>query len=95
MIYELECNKCNDIIELDASIKDHESLIKPGIEHGLCGGRYFQIFTKVDRPAIREPFPKGLNENMAPNPVFIRDKIHARDIGQEWGTGSKWVDNDM
>lgn len=94
MIYQMECDRCGKNTEMHCHLVEHETLIKPGWPC-QCGGRVRQVLVNSGIAFAREAFPKGEWEHVADDPVFIRDKAHLKDVCEEHGNISKFVEDDM
>lgn len=96
MRYDVKCEGCGDEIEVTCSLEEHEWRIKPGFKCA-CGALYKQVFNAPRSVFAREGFPKGDPrwEHVTPDPVYIRDKYHLRDLCQEQGAVSHFLENDM
>jgi len=94
VIYEMQCDKCGAVDDVQATLAQHEVLVKPGIRCS-CGGMFRQIFTAVRGVFAREGFPKGDPqwEHASPDPLYIRDKVHLRDVCQEHGNVSRYLED--
>lgn len=95
MIYTKECLDCGEAREISCRISEHETIVKPDTICPSCGGRERQVIENSLEIRHRSPFPKGLNDNCTyGDPIYLRDKSHARDVLAERGLGSKFIDDD-
>lgn len=94
MIYEMECSDCKAYTTICCSIGRHETEVKPGLPC-RCGGTMRQIFTQVKAVFAREGFPKNDPrwEHASNDGVPIRDKAHLRDVCQENGNISRYLED--
>jgi len=96
MIYPMRCNRCGAEMDYNCPIKDHGALVKPGISC-FCGGKYKQVITGGRTILVRSPFPKGDPrwEHATPDPVYVKDKEHLKDLCEEHGNISRYLEDDM
>lgn len=95
MIYVKECLDCGNERTITCSIMSHDILVKPASRCSVCGGVERQVIENSLEIRRRTPFPKGLNDNCTyGDPIYLRDKVHARDVLAERGLGSKFIDDD-
>lgn len=94
MIYVMECNKCEQRTEIVCRLVEHAVKIKPGYQC-VCGGYVRQVITPPTEAFAREAFPKGDPrwEHATDEPIHIRDHIHLRDICQENGNISRYLED--
>lgn len=97
MIYTKECNVCQHTIEIVCSISQHEVLVKPTTLCPICSvGDMKQVLEPSLEIRKRTPFPKGFSENATYESgpgIYMRDRVHAREVLAERGLGSKFIDD--
>lgn len=95
MIYVMECNSCDSRFDVECPLSDYNSVVKPGVSC-ICGGKYRHIIVPGGLRFAKEGFPKGDPgwEHVSDDPIFIRDKIHLKDICQQNGNISRFLEDD-
>ena len=94
MIYKTKCLDCGIIRDIKLPIQEYDKL-KAGHYNCVCGGEVRQIITLPKVVISRSPFPSGLNENSFPDPVNVKDSKHCKDLCDEHGLTSGYLENDM
>jgi predicted nucleic acid-binding Zn ribbon protein len=94
VIYELRCDKCIRSIDIHCSVAQHAELVKPGIACA-CGGHMSQYFSPPKIVWAREGFPKKDPrwEHVSDEPMEIRDKAHLKDICEQNGSVSRYLED--
>jgi predicted nucleic acid-binding Zn ribbon protein len=97
MIYEMECELCGYGADVECSLTEHNTLIKPGVVCPCCEGRMMQVLSPPKIVFAREGFPKGDPrwEHASDVPMYIRDRIHLKDVCEANGNISKYLEDDM
>ncbi len=91
MITYIFACQCGREIEVHMNMTDRRDLIMPRCSKCLTPMK--QRITGGERPFMRSPFPRGWDENIAPDPIYVRDKTEAREIAAEHGMVSGLVEN--
>lgn len=92
MIYEVVCEECREHGEIRMPLRDHEKLRK-GEFFCPCGGQLRQIITTGLMGFMRSPFEKGYQEHVSPDGVNLRSERHLKDVCDENGLTSMWLEN--
>lgn len=94
MIYDMECDKCGGHTEIVCRLEEHMLQVKPGFRC-ICGGWISQIIGQPTVVFAREAFPKGDPrwEHATDEPVHIRDEVHLKDICQQNGNVSRYLED--
>ena len=71
-IYTYQCSKCGKEIEEVRKMKDH-ALEKPC----ECGGVFKQVMSWT---YIAEDFEPYIDENLGPDPIYVKSKRHRREL---------------
>lgn len=87
-IYACQCGR---EIEVHMTMTDKLDFIIPDCFRCLIPMK--QRISGGYRPFMRSPFPRGWDENIAPDPVYIRDKTEAREVAAEHGLTSVLAEN--
>ena len=92
MIYEVQCEVCGTHGDMRGTLADHKKLVSGKLECD-CGGRLKQIFTTGPTSFMRSPFVKGYQEHVSPEGVNLRSERHLKDVCDENGLTSMWLEN--
>jgi len=94
MIYVMECNGCGAKSTIECRMSEHERLVKPGFDC-RCGGRVVQIIERSGADFVRSAFPKGDPrwEHVSNEPVYVKDKKHLKDLCEENGNTSRYLED--
>ena len=90
MTYIFKC-QCGREIEAHMTMEDRQNLIMPTCSKCLIPMQ--QKITGGSKPFMRSPFPRGWSEHIAPDPVYVRDKVEAREIAAEHDLTSVLAEN--
>lgn len=95
MIYEMECEYCKHTEDVVCTLAEHALLVKPGRKCSRCSATMYQIITSVRSVFAREGFPKNDPrwEHLTDEPVQVRDKAHLRDLCEETGSRSRYLED--
>ena len=94
MIYVMECTGCKKQVEVECKLAEHKIVVKPGFDCA-CGGLYQQIIVNTGTVFVREGFPKGDPrwEHVSDEPMYIRDKSHLKDVCEQNGNVSRYLED--
>jgi predicted nucleic acid-binding Zn ribbon protein len=95
MIYLMECESCGMQSEILCRLEEHTLRVKPGYSCTNCGAHVRQIIGTPKVVFAREGFPKGDPgwEHATDEPTFIRDAVHLKDVMQQNGSISRYLED--
>jgi len=93
MIYEIKCPSCDLEAEINLPLARYDEIAEGLLACVACGTAVKQIISKSLAVFMRSGFPKGWNEHIGPDPVYVRDKVHCKDLCQAGGMTSGTLEN--
>lgn len=95
MRYEFICTKCSKTVEIGSTMKDYDW----NKAHMRCCQQQMEpvIYGGLGVAFMREGFPKGyeITEHCTDEPVYCRDKSHLKDLCEQSGTVSRYLEDDV
>jgi len=58
-----------------------------------CEGTQKQLISKPVLGFMRESFPAGWNDDITGEPIYLKDKAHAKDVLAQNGVTSGYIEN--